>query len=138
MNDDPRPSSLLVEARSAARRAYAPYSGWQVGAAAEFAEAAGPHRGANVENGSYGLTICAERAAIFAGVVAGGRRLTRIALTCHDRDGTLVAKIAPCGACLQVIAEFGSPETQIEIDGRGGFRLADFLPLPFGAESLKG
>ena len=138
MNDDPRPSSLLVEARSAARRAYAPYSGWQVGAAAEFAEAAGPHRGANVENGSYGLTICAERAAIFTGVVAGGRTLLRVALTCRDREGVLVGKIAPCGACLQVIAEFGGPDTAIEIDGRGTFRLADFLPRPFGADSLKG
>ena len=103
-----------------------------------FAEAAGPHRGANVENGSYGLTICAERAAIFAGVAAGGRRLVRVALTCRDGEGTLVAKIAPCGACLQVIAEFGSAETVIEIDGRGTFRLADFLPRPFEAESLKG
>lgn len=132
------PSPLLAEARFASRQAYSPYSGWQVGAAAEFAESPGPHRGANVENGSYGLTICGERSAIFAGIVAGGRRLTRIALTCRDREGGLVAKIAPCGACLQVIAEFGTPDTEIEIDGRGVFRLADFLPLPFGAESLKG
>jgi cytidine deaminase len=61
----------------------------------------------------------------------------RIALTCTDSSGTLVAKIAPCGACLQVIAEFGTGNTAIVIDGRGAFRLADFLPLPFGAESLK-
>jgi cytidine deaminase len=108
-----------------------------VGAAVAFTESPGPHRGANVENGSYGLTICAERAAIFAGVAAGGRRLVQVALTCRDRDGTLVAKIAPCGACLQVIAEFGSADTAIEIDGRGSFRLADFLPRPFEAESLK-
>lgn len=135
---DPDPSPLLTEARAAGQQAYSPYSGWQVGAAAEFVESPGPHRGANVENGSYGLTICGERAAIFAGIVAGGRRLVRIALTCRDRDGSLVAKIAPCGACLQVIAEFGSADTEIEIDGRGTFRLADFLPRPFGADSLKG
>jgi cytidine deaminase len=61
----------------------------------------------------------------------------RVALTCRDRDGTLVAKIAPCGACLQVINEFGSVDTVIEIDGRGTFRLADFLPRPFEADSLK-
>jgi len=122
---------LLAAARHAAERAYAPYSGWHVGAAVVFAETTDAHVGANVENGSYGLTICAERSAIFAGVVAGGRRLTRVALTCHDRDGTLVAKIAPCGACLQVIAEFGGPDTAIVIDGRGSFRLADFLPRPF-------
>lgn len=132
------PSSPLIEkARDAAERAYAPYSGWHVGAAVEFVEAPGPHVGANVENASFGLTICAERAAIFQGVLAGGRTLVRVALTCRDRDGQLVATIAPCGACLQVIAEFGSPATSIEIDGRGTFRLADFLPLPFGADDLK-
>ncbi|MEI6239876.1 MAG: cytidine deaminase [Planctomycetia bacterium] len=128
---NPPDDDLLAAARLAAGRAYAPYSGWHVGAAVVFTETQAPHVGANVENGSYGLTICAERSAIFAGVVAGGRRLSRVALTCRDRDGSLVAKIAPCGACLQVIAEFGGPDTAIMIDGRGTFRLADFLPKPF-------
>jgi len=134
----PSDETLVAAARAAGAHAHSPYSGWKVGAAAVFAET-GPaiHSGANVENGSYGLTICGERSAIFAGVVAGGRRLVRIALTCTDSSGTLVAKIAPCGACLQVIAEFGTGDTGIVIDGRGAFRLADFLPLPFGAESLK-
>ena len=134
----PSDETLVAAARAAGAHAHSPYSGWKVGAAAVFAET-GPaiHSGANVENGSYGLTICGERSAIFAGVVAGGRRLMRIALTCTDSSGTLVAKIAPCGACLQVIAEFGTADTGIVIDGRGAFRLADFLPLPFGAESLK-
>jgi homotetrameric cytidine deaminase len=132
------PSPLLSEARRVAEQAYSPYSGWRVGSAVEFAESPGPHVGANVENGSYGLTICGERAAIFAGIAAGGRQLTKVAITCRDRDNSLVAKIAPCGACLQVIAEFGTADTEIEIDGRGSFRLADFLPLPFGADSLKG
>ena len=132
------PSSPLIEtARDAAKRAYAPYSGWHVGAAVEFVEAPGPHVGANVENASFGLTICAERVAIFQGVLAGGKTLVRVALTCRDGDGQLVATIAPCGACLQVIAEFGSADTAIEIDGRGTFRLADFLPLPFVADDLK-
>ena len=134
----PSDEMLLAAARAAGGHAHAPYSGWKVGAAAVFAETgAAIHPGANVENGSYGLTICGERSAIFAGVVAGGRRLVRIALTCTDSSGTLVAKIAPCGACLQVIAEFGTGDTAIVIDGRGTFRLADFLPLPFGAESLQ-
>ncbi len=138
MPEAPTPSSpLLALARDAAGRAYSPYSGWHVGAAVEFAEAPGPHAGANIENASFGLTICAERAAIFQGVLSGGKKLVRVALTCRDRDNALVAKIAPCGACLQVIAEFGSPDTAIEIDGRGVFQLADFLPLPFGAEDLK-
>lgn len=137
---EPLPSddALLAAARAAGGNAHSPYSGWKVGAAAVFAETGGTvFRGANVENGSYGLTICGERSAIFAGVVAGGRRLVRIALTCRDSSGALVAKIAPCGGCLQVIAEFGSHETVIVIDGRGTFRLAEFLPLPFGADTLK-
>ena len=125
---------LVAAARKAAENAHAPYSGWHVGAAAVFADAAGPpFVGANVENESYGLTICAERTAICAGVVAGHRRLVRIALTCTDAAGAAVAGIVPCGACLQVIAEFGGPDTEIVIDGGGTFRLADFLPRPFGA-----
>jgi cytidine deaminase len=104
-----------------------------VGAAVVFADADGPpFVGANVENGSYGLTICAERTAICAGVVAGHRRLVRVGLTCRDAAGDPVPRIVPCGACLQVIAEFGAADTEIVIDGGGTFRLADFLPRPFG------
>ena len=126
---------LVAAARRAGDNAHAPYSGWHVGAAVEFAGAEGPpFVGANVENGSYGLTVCAERTAIFAGVVAGHRRLVRVAVTCRDADGRPVPGIVPCGACLQVIAEFGSPDTEIVIDGGGTFRLADFLPRPFGSE----
>jgi len=130
---DPAADPLVAAARRAAENAYAPYSGWHVGAAVVFEGAAGPaFVGANVENGSYGLTICAERTAIFAGVVAGGRRIARLALTCSDKDGRPVPRIVPCGACLQVIAEFGGPDTEIVIDGGGVLRLADFLPRPFG------
>jgi len=129
----PPTDRLLAEARLAADHAHSPYSGWRVGAAVEFAETApASFRGANVENGSYGLTICAERSAICAGVVAGGRSLVRVALVCFDADGRLVPAIVPCGACLQVIHEFGSADTEIVIDGGGVFRLADFLPRPFG------
>lgn len=128
----PDAAALLAAARAVADHAHAPHSGWHVGAAAVFAEApADVHRGANVENGSFGLTLCAERAAIVAGVCAGHRRLARIALTCRDARGELVAKVAPCGACLQVISEFGTADTEIIIDGAGTFRLADFLPRPF-------
>ena len=135
MHASPPIDPLIAAARKAAANAHAPYSGWHVGAAVEFAGAAGPpFVGANVENGSYGLTICAERTAICAGVVAGHRRLVRIALTCRDAAGRAVPGIVPCGACLQVIAEFGGPDTRIVIDGGGTFRLADFLPRPFGAE----
>ena len=134
----PTDEALLAASREAGANAHAPYSGWKVGSAALFQETGETiFKGTNVENGSYGLSVCGERSAIFAGVVAGGRTLVRIALTCRDSSGELIAKIAPCGACLQVIAEFGSADTAIVIDGRGTFRLADFLPLPFGAETLK-
>lgn len=124
---------LVAAARRAADNAHAPYSGWHVGAAVEFAGAAGPpFVGANVENASYGLTVCAERTAIGAGVVAGHRRLVRVAVTCRDAAGRPVPGIVPCGACLQVIAEFGGPDTEIVIDGGGTFPLADLLPRPFG------
>jgi len=130
--EPPAPATLLAAARAAADNAHAPYSHWRVGAAAVFAEApAEIHCGANVENASYGLTICAERAAICAGVGSGRRRLARIALTRRDPRGAVVATAVPCGACLQVIAEFGDPDTEILIDGAGRFRLADFLPRPF-------
>ena len=130
----PGPHPLIAEARAAADHAHSPYSGWRVGAAVEFTETgAAVFRGANVENGSYGLTICAERAAICAAVVAGGRTLVRVALVCFDAQGELVPGIVPCGACLQVMHEFGSADTEIVIDGGGTFRIADFLPRPFGA-----
>jgi cytidine deaminase len=131
----PLHESLLAEARAAAANAHSPYSGWRVGAAVVFAETpAAVFRGTNVENGSYGLTICAERSAISAGVVAGGRRLVRVGLVCFAANGSRVDGIVPCGACLQVIQEFGSPDTEIVIDGGGVFHLADFLPRPFGAD----
>lgn len=140
MNHPPQPAdtaTLLQIARDAAGRAYSPYSGWRVGAAIEFAEG-GIYPGANVENVSYGLTICAERTAVVAGVVAGGRRLVRVAISCFDSTGDLVATVVPCGACLQVLAEFGGGDTAVIIDGGGQFQLRDFLPHPFAAEGLAG
>lgn len=127
--------ALVAAALRATAHAHAPYSGWQVGAAAEFADRPGVvYLGANVENRSYGLTMCAERTAIFAGVVAGARRLQRVALTCRDRSAAPVPAIVPCGACLQVMTEFGGPDTEIVIEGAGTFRLRDFLPRPFGTD----
>jgi len=138
-NPEPVPSDgvLLAAAQSAATFAHSPYSRWRVGAAALFAETGGViHRGANVENVSFGLTICAERSAIAAAVVAGGRRLVRLALSARDSSDSIPPGITPCGACLQVMAEFGDADTAIVIDGRGSFRLADFLPAPFSGASL--
>jgi cytidine deaminase len=125
--------TLIEAARSAQSRAYAPYSNFRVGAALESVDGA-VFTGCNVENASYGLTICAERAAISAAVGAGARRFRR-AVVVSDVD----PPAAPCGACRQVLAEFG---LDLAIDGVGSqrkvtWRLAELLPAAFGPEQLR-
>jgi cytidine deaminase len=124
---------LISAARSAQSRAYAPYSKFRVGAALEAADGS-VFTGCNVENASYGLTICAERAAICAAVSAGAHTFRR-AVVVSDVD----PPAAPCGACRQVLAEFG---LDLPIDGVGSkrtttWRLADLLPSAFGPEQLR-
>jgi cytidine deaminase len=124
---------LISAARRAQARAYAPYSNFRVGAALEADDGA-VFSGCNVENASYGLTICAERAAVFAAVSAGATRFRR-AVVVSDVD----PPAAPCGACRQVLAEFG---LDLPIDGVGSratvrWRLADLLPAAFGPEQLR-
>jgi cytidine deaminase len=125
--------SLITAARSAQARAYAPYSKFRVGAALEATDGT-VFLGCNVENASYGLTICAERAAVCAAVSAGVKRFRR-AVVVSDVD----PPAAPCGACRQVLAEFG---LDLPIEGVGSqrtltWRLSDLLPVPFGPEQLK-
>ena len=92
----------LITAATAARlAAYAPYSNFQVGAAL-LAKNGHVFTGCNVENLSYGLTICAERNALFAAVAAGVREFEAIAIVADTRE-----PVSPCGACRQVMAEFG-------------------------------
>ncbi|HUN82665.1 MAG TPA: cytidine deaminase [Phycisphaerae bacterium] len=121
---------LLEAARSAAAEAYAPYSRFRVGAAV----LAGGEifTGSNIENASYGLTICAERTAIFNAVTKGHRKIEAIAVSCVDAgpDASHASRM-PCGACRQVIAEFGHPETPVFVDGVGRTCLAQLLPEPF-------
>jgi len=124
---------LISAARAAQARAYAPYSKFRVGAALESTEG-DVFSGCNVENASYGLTICAERAAVFAAVSAGATRFRR-AVVVSDVD----PPAAPCGACRQVLAEFG---LDLAIDGVGSkgvvrWRLSDLLPVAFGPEQLQ-
>ena len=101
---------LVAAARRARARAYAPYSHFRVGAAVRAGgriAAAG-----NVENASYGLTLCAERAAVAAAVAAGGRRLQAVAVA----SGT-VPPTPPCGMCLQTLAEFAGPALPVMLAG---------------------
>lgn len=119
---------LVTRAREVAVRAYAPYSHFRVGAAVEDANGS-VYVGCNVESASYGLTICAERSAIFAAIAAGAARpLSALAIACLDADG---AACSPCGACRQVIAEHLAPGAPIEIDGLGQFTIGQLLPHAF-------
>ncbi len=95
--------ALVRRAVRAAAQSYSPYSEFPVGAAVRTADGR-VFTGCNVENASYGLTVCAERTAVFAAVAAGARRLRAVAIA-----GGRGHAARPCGACLQVLAEFGDP-----------------------------
>jgi cytidine deaminase len=120
--------SLIARAREVARHAYAPYSRFRVGAAVEDADG-GVHVGCNVESASYGLSVCAERSAIFGAVAAGaGRPFRALAVCCLD---AAPGGCSPCGACRQVIAEHVLPDAPISVDGLGTFTAAELLPHGF-------
>jgi cytidine deaminase len=124
------PEELLEHARRAATRAHAPYSRFRVGAA--VVAGGQVFVGCNVENASFGLSMCAERVAAFKAASEGHATFTQIAVSCIDAE--LAAGVEgrmPCGACRQVLAEFASPETPIWVDGAGEFSMAALLPKAF-------
>jgi cytidine deaminase len=114
MEDD----ELIAQARAVARHAHSPYSGVRVGAALRGVDGR-VFAGCNVENASYGLTICAERAAVLRAVADGCTRFERIAIW-----SSLAHALPPCGACRQVLAEFGL-DLGVVIAGAGGAGGAD-------------
>ncbi len=123
---------FVERARKAAESAYCPYSGFRVGAIV-VAEGA-IYRGANIENASYGLTLCAERVALAAAIVDNAS-IDAIAISCPDaaEDMGLAGRM-PCGACRQWMAEL-CPDVVIYIDGiEGLFCLDDLLPNAFRLE----
>jgi cytidine deaminase len=120
---------LLEAARQAVQRAYAPYSNFYVGAAVLTSQGQ-VFTGCNVENASYGLTICAERSAIFTAVQKTQGPLVLRAVAVVNRAQV---PCSPCGACRQVIAEFGR-DVAIIFQGKDGFQestIADLLPETF-------
>lgn len=123
MTDD----QLIANAIKAAGQAYAPYSKFQVGAVLVGADGQ-LFSGCNVENISYGLTICAERNAVFAAVAAGCRAFSKIVIVADTDEPA-----SPCGACRQVLAEF-NPDLEIVLANFRGtslkFRLSELLPRP--------
>jgi cytidine deaminase len=124
---------LLAAALGARANAFAPYSKFQVGAALEDSEGR-IHTGCNVENATYGLTVCAERVAIFKAISEGVRKFRRIAVSA-DTD-TLTP---PCGACRQILWEFCGNIEIILVNPRGKtetYQLQDLFPKPFDVSFL--
>lgn len=122
----------LIDAAKIARdNAYSPYSDFQVGAATLWANGK-IYTGCNVENASYGLTICAERTAMLKAVSEGERELIAIAVV-----SSVQSIVRPCGSCLQVISEFAKkPDKVVIIAGCSGVeydirKLSEYLPIPF-------
>ena len=126
---------LVAAARAALPNAYAPYSGFHVGAAVLGASGA-VHAGCNVENASYPVSLCAERGAIAAAVAAGERALSAVAVVTEQGD-----PCPPCGMCRQALSEFG-PDLEVVLVAADGrivrTRLSTLLPDAFGPGFLDG
>ena len=125
--------ALVAAARAARDRAVADYSHFKVGAALETADGT-IVTGCNIENATYGLTLCAERVAIFKALSEGHRRFTRIAVVADTEEPT-----PPCGACRQIMWEFGGDLEVIlaNLHGETGHhRMRDLFPLPFDRRLL--
>lgn len=127
--------ALFAVAAGVQKRAYAPYSGFKVGAAI-LSEDGTIHAGCNVENAAYPSGSCAEQGAISTMIAAGGEAIAAILVF-----GEGEALVTPCGACRQRIREFAGPETPVAIAGPDGIRarfsLAELLPASFGPGNLR-
>src|SRR5437870_6439904 len=134
MASQSEPGRRLLEAATAVRQhAHAAFSHFRVGAALETADGQ-IITGCNVENATYGLTICAERVAVFKAISEGHRSFTRVAVVADTAEPT-----PPCGACRQILWEFGGDLEVILANlhtETGRHRLRDLLPLPFDGRLL--
>jgi cytidine deaminase len=133
MTSDQQREALVAAASDAASRAYAPYSNFCVGAAVLDGDGV-IHTGANVENASYGLTICAERVAIAAAVSKGITIFTAVAIATH-----FPRPCPPCGMCLQTLVEFSDDmDVYLVADGQvEQSKLSELLPRTFDKDYLK-
>ena len=127
---------LIAQAKDARRWAHAPYSNFSVGAALLSSDGR-VFTGCNVENSTYGLSMCAERVAIFKAISEGAHEIARVAVvTDHDYIAP------PCGFCRQMIWEFASDETEVILANLSGdvrtYRIRDLLPEAFDARYLEG
>lgn len=129
------PEQLIQLAKEAMTRAYAPYSGFYVGAALLCADGT-VYQGCNIENASFSPTVCAERSAFFKAVYDGHREFTAIAV-CGGREGRITGIFPPCGVCRQVMREFCRDDFLIYLAGAEGrceaHTLAELLPCSFSA-----
>ena len=127
---------LLIAARQAAERAHCPYSNFHVGAAVLCSDGT-VVSGCNVENASYGLTICAERVALFS-CVAQGLQPLELAVSCVDaQNNASLSSRMPCGACRQVMQELLPDNAIVYIDGIGTEPLTELLPDAFSLDSAE-
>ncbi len=126
---------LRRQARDAAKHSYSPYSRFRVGAALRLTSGE-VVTGTNVENASYGLTMCAERSALVRAVIEYGPEIRLAAVAVDNLNG---AASAPCGACRQMLVEFAGPDAVVSFPSAEGWRtvlLADLLPLAFTPRDL--
>lgn len=134
------PEALIEQAKEAMRHAYAPYSGYKVGAALLCADGT-VYGGCNIENAAYSPTNCAERTAFFKAVYDGHRAFTAIAVV-GGKDGEITGAFPPCGVCRQVMRELCGDDFQIYIGGADGsfqaLTLAQLLPHSFSAAEHMG
>ena len=141
---DPEQHTALLAARAAAASARAKQSGFRVGAAV-LDEIGRVHPGCNVESDSYGLTVCAERVAVFAALAAGARSLVALAVSCPAPGGRRgadgggdsavrappSAERMPCGACRQIMVEYLAADARVLVDEVGEFSPSELLPEAF-------
>ena len=124
--------SLVQRAKEAMQHAYAPYSGYKVGAALLCSDGT-VYEGCNIENASFTPTVCAERSAFFKAIYDGHRAFTAIAV-CGGKDGVITGPFPPCGVCRQVMREFCEDDFEILLIDAEGYQvrtLAQILPDSF-------